>query len=577
MRKILLACLLMAQLSVPAYSQSGLFIRSNPSTVLSPVTGQSWVFNSTNNRIFVWNGSQFVQVSSPQGNFEAVINPTNSNDNTQGFQIGSFWINTNSGGCFVCTNATTSSAVWLQLGEVLTQTFLTSGVETGTLPNSLQLVPGNNITLSPSGNSLSIAAPMTQTILTQANETATLPASFQLQAGANITLTPTTNVLTIASSGGGGGGYTFGADGVAGVFSSASPPTQGPGNSQNYTSFTIVNTFPFQTQTSVAINATGAVAIDDALTVTPQTGGPSQGCQGGGGYAQTFPFGTGSIAPGGGGGGGNGGQGGQGGSGSIGSLCNLVTNGGYGGAIANFNSFSGSVGGFCASNPGGNDVTNSAGGTIIIAAVGAINVSGTGSIVVDAPATGAPSGCGGGSAGTLAIYSQTSINIDGTISGQGGAGSTGTTNGGDGGAGDGGAGGGAWVVLVAPVITGTGLGSINVNGGTATTGNTSSHVAAFNGGTGQVLQVIATPTLPLCQRLEQYANEYGLIADIQGKTILTPTARLHKVTGKEIISFMAAREAKNTQDFDRLCDEFSTEHAISRVATGDTLEFVPAG
>lgn len=47
-------------------------------------------------------------------------------------------------------------------------------------------------------------APSNATYITEADETADLPNSFRLAAGTNITLTPAGNVLTIAASGGGG-------------------------------------------------------------------------------------------------------------------------------------------------------------------------------------------------------------------------------------------------------------------------------------------------------------------------------------------------------------------------------------
>ena len=110
-----------------------------------------------------------------------------------------------------------------------------------------------------------------------------------------------------------------------------------------------------------------------------------------------------------------------------------------------------------------------------------------------------------------------------------------------------------------------------MSGGTATTGNASSHVAAANGAIGQVIQVTATPTLPLCQMLPKYINAYGLISDIQGKTIVTPTARIHKVSGREFISFMAANEAKDSVDFIRVCKMLNEEEPSSEVAVGDLV------
>jgi hypothetical protein len=51
-------------------------------------------------------------------NFTATTNPTSSNDVTQGYQAGSFWLNTSTGSCFVCTNNATGAAAWLLLGPL---------------------------------------------------------------------------------------------------------------------------------------------------------------------------------------------------------------------------------------------------------------------------------------------------------------------------------------------------------------------------------------------------------------------------------------------------------------------------
>jgi hypothetical protein len=50
--------------------------------------------------------------SGPLNNFTATTNPSVSNDNTQGYVVGSEWINTSTGVEYVCMATTTGAAVW---------------------------------------------------------------------------------------------------------------------------------------------------------------------------------------------------------------------------------------------------------------------------------------------------------------------------------------------------------------------------------------------------------------------------------------------------------------------------------
>lgn len=61
-----------------------------------------------------WGSSHSFAVPLP--NYAATTNPTVNNDNTQGYSIGSTWINTTAHTVYVCTNATTGAAVWTQTG-----------------------------------------------------------------------------------------------------------------------------------------------------------------------------------------------------------------------------------------------------------------------------------------------------------------------------------------------------------------------------------------------------------------------------------------------------------------------------
>jgi trimeric autotransporter adhesin len=103
-----------------SYAQSGLFIAPNSSPITSPVNGQSWLFNSTNRTVNVFNGTNFQTVSAPFSNFLATNNPTSSNDNTQGYVVGSLWINQTTQGVFICSNAATAAAVWTGINAVVT-------------------------------------------------------------------------------------------------------------------------------------------------------------------------------------------------------------------------------------------------------------------------------------------------------------------------------------------------------------------------------------------------------------------------------------------------------------------------
>lgn len=87
--------------------------------------------------------------------------------------------------------------------------YLTWSNETPTLPNSRQLLAGDNVTFDDSvvGKrtiNASATGDLDATYITELDETATLPNSRQILAGTNITLDDTVpNQLTINASGGG--------------------------------------------------------------------------------------------------------------------------------------------------------------------------------------------------------------------------------------------------------------------------------------------------------------------------------------------------------------------------------------
>jgi hypothetical protein len=54
----------------------------------------------------------------PQSNLAATANPIVGNDNTQGYAVGSTWVNTTNGTCWVATSVATGAAVWKELTNV---------------------------------------------------------------------------------------------------------------------------------------------------------------------------------------------------------------------------------------------------------------------------------------------------------------------------------------------------------------------------------------------------------------------------------------------------------------------------
>ena len=44
--------------------------------------------------------------------FDAIVDPTANNDNTQGYEVGSHWVNLTNGSSFILVDDTTGAAIW---------------------------------------------------------------------------------------------------------------------------------------------------------------------------------------------------------------------------------------------------------------------------------------------------------------------------------------------------------------------------------------------------------------------------------------------------------------------------------
>lgn len=121
----------------------------------------------------------------PLTNVTAVAPPTTSNDNTQGYSRGSYWINTVKNTVYVCTDATTGAAVWQASVTVdyvggipgdKSTGLITGGVMTlaGTPNNAFNITKAIGViadyTTSPSAPTLTgVTVPAQQVTITGAN------------------------------------------------------------------------------------------------------------------------------------------------------------------------------------------------------------------------------------------------------------------------------------------------------------------------------------------------------------------------------------------------------------------------
>jgi hypothetical protein len=91
---------------------------------LTPAAGME-IYNTTQGWFQSNNGSRWGD-DARNNNFQATSSPTTSNDNTQGYTIGSIWINTTTNRTYICNSAITSTANW-QILPITTQATVNFG------------------------------------------------------------------------------------------------------------------------------------------------------------------------------------------------------------------------------------------------------------------------------------------------------------------------------------------------------------------------------------------------------------------------------------------------------------------
>jgi len=76
--------------------------------------GSTW-WNSSSNTLYVCTNptvGTWTTLNTVKNNFTATTNPTSTDSTSNGYSIGSTWVNNVSHGIYICTNATAGSAVW---------------------------------------------------------------------------------------------------------------------------------------------------------------------------------------------------------------------------------------------------------------------------------------------------------------------------------------------------------------------------------------------------------------------------------------------------------------------------------
>ncbi len=82
---------------------------------LTPASGME-VFNSTLGWRQGYNGTRWGD-EALNNNFQATTNPAAGNDTTQGYSVGSLWVNTTAHTIWTCISAASGAAVWVSMGN----------------------------------------------------------------------------------------------------------------------------------------------------------------------------------------------------------------------------------------------------------------------------------------------------------------------------------------------------------------------------------------------------------------------------------------------------------------------------
>lgn len=112
LKRLFLTLLLLASLMPAACAQEGYFIRSDTSTLTDPVAGFTVMFDATTMQFKVWNGADWQVITEPTSNYSAATAPTVDDDTTEGYAVGSRWVDTTTNAIYLCSDPSAAAAVW---------------------------------------------------------------------------------------------------------------------------------------------------------------------------------------------------------------------------------------------------------------------------------------------------------------------------------------------------------------------------------------------------------------------------------------------------------------------------------
>jgi hypothetical protein len=127
--------------------------------------------------------------------YKSTSSPTSSSDANTGVSVGDIWINTGSGGVYICTSTAIGSAVWFNTNSMGTPLTLTDGTHTvanvGTITVSGATVGGT----SPAATLVPTAVPLTVT-----DGTHTVANTGTLTVAGTLTVSGTTPSATVTGT-----------------------------------------------------------------------------------------------------------------------------------------------------------------------------------------------------------------------------------------------------------------------------------------------------------------------------------------------------------------------------------------
>ena len=152
--------------SAASASDTGLFFRSDPTTIGAPVDGKTVVFNTTTRQFNVYDGTSgtYQSIGSSKSNLNASVGPTVNDDNTEGYTVGSIWAQPGSNGfVYICLDNSTGAAYWSEFDQNLIFTTVDNAID-NYLPLHLETADLFSDWLVYGLELESIPGPLTQTI-----------------------------------------------------------------------------------------------------------------------------------------------------------------------------------------------------------------------------------------------------------------------------------------------------------------------------------------------------------------------------------------------------------------------------